>query len=132
AAARLCADLPDVRFVVDHLAKPDIAHGGFDHWSALMAPFGAVPHVWCKLSGMVTEAEWPAQTAEDLKPYVARSLELFGEDRVMFGSDWPVSTLAAPYGEVKRALESALGPIPDATRAKIFGGNAVRFYRLDG
>jgi L-fuconolactonase len=131
AATRLCAELPDVRFVVDHLAKPDVAHGGYDRWSHLMAPFGDMPHVWCKLSGMVTEADWTTQTAEELKPYVARAMELFGEDRVMFGSDWPVSTLACPYGEVKRALETALGPISDDTRAKIFGGNAARFYRLD-
>ncbi|HEU0116390.1 MAG TPA: amidohydrolase family protein [Thermomicrobiales bacterium] len=131
AATRLCAEMPDVRFVVDHLAKPDIAHGGFDRWSELMAPFGAMPHVWCKLSGMVTEADWTTQTAEDLKPYVARALDLVGEDRVMFGSDWPVSTLACPYGEVKQALETALGPISAETRAKIFGGNATRFYGLE-
>jgi L-fuconolactonase len=131
AATRLCAAMPDVRFVVDHLAKPDIAHDGYDRWSALMAPFSEMPHVWCKLSGMVTEADWPTQTAEALKPYVARCLELFGEEKVMFGSDWPVSTLAASYGEVERALEVALGPISPATRGKIFGGNATRFYRLD-
>jgi L-fuconolactonase len=130
AAARLCAELPDVRFVVDHLAKPEIAHDEFDRWSELMAPFGAMPHVWCKLSGMVSEADWTVQTAEDLKPYVDRAMELFGEDRVMFGSDWPVSTLACPYGEVERALDMALGPIPAETRAKIFGGNAARFYGL--
>jgi L-fuconolactonase len=131
AAARLCAALPDVRFVVDHLAKPDIAHDGFARWSELMAPFAGMPHVWCKLSGMVTEADWPTQTADDLEPYVARVMDLFGEDRVMFGSDWPVCLLASSYDGVKRALETALGPLSPDAHGKIFGGNATRLYRLD-
>lgn len=130
AATRLCAALPEVRFVVDHLAKPPIASSELEPWSRLMAPFGGMPHVWCKLSGMVTEANWATWTADDLKPYVARVVQLFGEDRVMYGSDWPVCTLAASYGAVKSALEAALGPVTDATRAKIFGGNATAFYRL--
>ena len=132
AATRLCAALPDVRFVVDHLAKPPIATGELEPWSRLMAPFGAMPHVWCKLSGMVTEANRAAWSADNLKPYVARVMDLFGEERVMFGSDWPVCTLAASYGEVKSALETALGPVSDATRGRIFGGNATDFYRLPG
>ena len=135
-ATRLCAALPDVRFVVDHLAKPPIASGEVAPWAAAMAPFAAMPHVACKLSGMVTEADRSGWTPADLAPFVAVTVELFGEDRLLFGSDWPVCTLAAGYSQVKGALESALeevfgGPLVPKSRAKIFGGNAVRVYGLD-
>jgi L-fuconolactonase len=130
AATRLCADLPDVRFVVDHIAKPSIASGDIASWRDLMAPFAHMPHVWCKLSGMITEADWERWTPADLEPYVQQTMEWFGEDRVMFGSDWPVCLLAGSYGQVKAALEDALGPISAETRPKIFGGNAAAFYRL--
>jgi L-fuconolactonase len=135
AAARLCAELPDVRFVVDHLAKPPIASGEIAPWADLMAPFAGMPHVACKLSGMVTEANWGSWVPADLAPYVATVVQLFGEDRLLFGSDWPVCTLAAGYAQVKGALEAALedvygGPTDPETRARIFGANAVRVYGL--
>jgi L-fuconolactonase len=79
---------------------------------------------------MVTEADWRSWTAADLRPYVQHALELFGPDRLMFGSDWPVCELAATYGEVKQALDDAIGPIAPAERAAIFGGTAARFYRI--
>ncbi len=122
--------LPDTRFVIDHIAKPPIATGQIDDWAAAMAPFADLPNVWCKLSGMVTEADWQSWTTAELKPYVDKVMGWFGEDRVLFGSDWPVSLLAAPYDRVKGALEEALGPVSDATRAKIFGANAIEAYRL--
>ncbi|MGI9253044.1 MAG: amidohydrolase family protein [Thermomicrobiales bacterium] len=131
AATRLCAELPDVRFVVDHIAKPPIASGELAAWRDLMAPFAEMPHVLCKLSGMITEADWAAWAPGDLVPYVQQTMEWFGEDRVMFGSDWPVCLLAGSYGQVKSALEHALGPVSDETRAKVFGGNANRFYGLN-
>jgi L-fuconolactonase len=96
-----------------------------------MTPFGELPHVFCKLSGMVTEADWKRWTPDDLTPYVARVMETFGEDRVMFGSDWPVCLVAGSYGDVVAALEQALGDIPAETKRKVFGANALRFYRLD-
>ena len=135
AATRLCAELPEVRFVVDHLAKPPIASGEIGPWADLMAPFAGMPHVSCKLSGMVTEANWASWTPADLAPYVGTVVELFGEDRLLFGSDWPVCTLAAGYAQVKGALEAALenvfgGPPPPETRAKIFGTNAIHAYGL--
>jgi L-fuconolactonase len=130
AAVSCAAALPDVRFVIDHIAKPEIARHGYDDWSRKMAPFAEMPHVYCKLSGLVTEADWQHWTVEDLKPYVHRVMELFGEDRVMFGSDWPVCTLAGTYHQVIQALRTALGPISAETEAKIFGGNAIRWYRL--
>lgn len=122
---------PHMRFVIDHLAKPDIATGLIAEWRARIAPFGEQAHVMCKLSGMVTEANWTSWTPEDLRPYVEAVLDIFGMERVMFGSDWPVSLLAAEYGRVKEALAAALPLLTTAQEAAIFGGNATRFYKLD-
>ena len=130
AAVSCAASVPDARFVIDHIAKPEIVHNGFDAWARKMVPFAEMPHVACKLSGMVTEANWATWTPETLTPYVQQVMEWFGEDRVMFGSDWPVCTLAGSYQQVFDALQSALGPISAATHAKIFGGNAIDWYRL--
>jgi len=136
AATRLCGRLPEVRFVVDHLAKPPIASGEIAPWAALMEPFREMPHVACKLSGVVTEADPASWTPVELAPFVAVAVELFGEERLLFGSDWPVCTLAAGYAQVKGALEAALeevhGAQPStATREAIFGANAVRLYGLE-
>ncbi|MFN8594122.1 MAG: amidohydrolase family protein [Thermomicrobiales bacterium] len=131
AALITARQFPDMRLVIDHLAKPPIASGEIADWTALMATFGELEHVSCKLSGMVTEANWSIWTAADLRPYVETVLDLFGSDRVMYGSDWPVCLLAASYGDVKRALEEALPPLSPDERAKVFGGNAIRFYELD-
>ncbi len=131
AALRVARVFPDLRLVIDHLAKPPIASGEIESWAALMAPFGELSHVSCKLSGMVTEADWGSWTAAGLAPYVERVAAIFGEDRLMFGSDWPVCLLAGSYGQVVVALEQALGPVPAATRVKVFGANAVAFYGLD-
>ena len=121
---------PEMRFVIDHLAKPPIAGGATHDWAAGLAPFAGLPHVWCKLSGLVTEADWRRWRPVDLVPYVARGLQWFGEDRVIYGSDWPVCLLAADYGRVKSALEEAIGPLDAAARAKLFGGNARAAYGL--
>lgn len=121
----------DMRFVVDHIAKPRIKDGVMEPWATRLRELARRPHVWCKLSGMVTEADWGAWTVDDLRPYVEKVIEFFGEDRVMFGSDWPVSLLASEYAGVKGALETLVGDLGDAARAKIFGANAVAFYRLD-
>jgi L-fuconolactonase len=130
AAVACAAALPDTRFVIDHIAKPEIANDGFAAWARKMVPFAGMPHVYCKLSGMVTEADWATWTPETLKPYVQQVMEWFGEDRVMFGSDWPVCTLAGSYQQVIDALRMALGPISAAAESKIFGGNAIDWYRL--
>jgi L-fuconolactonase len=131
AALATARDFPDLRFVIDHLAKPPIASGEIAPWAARLEPFRHLPHVSCKLSGMVTEADWATWTPNDLRPYVHRALDIFGLDRVMFGSDWPVSLLAAEYGQVKAVLEAALPPLSAEDRAKVFGANAIRFYGLD-
>lgn len=130
AALEVVKAHPHLRFVIDHLAKPEIALGLIAEWKDRMAAFGEQPHVMCKLSGMVTEANWTSWTPEDLRPYVETVLGIFGTERVMFGSDWPVSLLAAEYGQVKSALEAALPPLTAAQEAPIFGGNAIRFYQL--
>jgi len=130
AAVACAAALPEVRFVVDHIAKPEIARGEIADWAAKMTPFAGMPHVACKLSGMVTEADWTHWTPADLRPYVEKVVGWFGEDRLLYGSDWPVCTLAGGYVQVKQALETALGPIEVGARDKIFGANAERWYRL--
>lgn len=131
AAVAMAQALPDARLVIDHLAKPPIASGEIAEWAALMEPFRAMTHVFCKLSGMITEANWSNWTSEDLKPYVAVALDLFGVKRVMYGSDWPVCLLAGSYLAVKEALEDALPEdLTPTERARVFGGNAIDFYRL--
>jgi L-fuconolactonase len=131
AALATVKTLPDMRFVIDHLAKPPIASGEIDAWAALMEPFRQLTHVSCKLSGMITEARWDRWTPSDLEPFVHRVVDIFGTERLMYGSDWPVCLLAGQYGAVKRALEEALPPLSPEDRANVFGGNAIRFYSLD-
>lgn len=131
AALELVRRLPDVRFVLDHIAKPRIASGPVDEeWERAMSPFGDCANVSCKLSGMVTEASWTGWTPDDLKPYVQRSLNWFGAERCMFGSDWPVCLMAAHYKEVVDALRFALSELGEADRDAVFGGNAIRTYGL--
>jgi len=118
--------------VIDHLAKPHIKDRKADDWLPQLRAAARHENVFCKLSGMVTEADWDGWTADDLKPYVAAAFEAFGPDRLMFGSDWPVCELAAGYEDVLDALKAALGPISESERAAVFGGTATRFYGLDG
>jgi L-fuconolactonase len=131
AALATARGFPDLRFVIDHIAKPPIASGEIDAWNALLEPFRSLTHVSCKLSGMITEANWTEWTPSDLRPYVARALDIFGTERVMYGSDWPVCLLAGDYGAVKSALEEALPPLSPEEWAAVFGGNAIRFYGLE-
>lgn len=122
---------PDVRFVIDHLAKPRIAGGPEDApWAEAMAPFADLPNVHCKLSGMVTEADWTAWRPADLRPYVDRALAWFGAERCLFGSDWPVCLLAATYQQVVDALADALTDLDSGARAAIMGASAARLYGL--
>ncbi len=127
ALARL---LPELPMVIDHLSKPRIKLRQLGNWLADLKAAAAWPHVYCKLSGMVTEADWQHWTAADLKPYVEAAVELFGPQRCMFGSDWPVCELAGTYAQVYQALVDSLGPLGESERAAIFGGTAVRFYGL--
>jgi L-fuconolactonase len=130
AALALARRLPDVRFVIDHLAKPLIASGELEPWEARMAPFRELEHVACKISGMVTEADWSSWTPHGLQPYVDRVLEIFGPDRLLFGSDWPVCLMAASYGDVIAAARETLAGLSESERANVFGGTAAAAYRL--
>jgi L-fuconolactonase len=122
--------MPDLRFVIDHLAKPTIVEGAMSPWSELLEPFGELPNVTCKLSGLVTEADWSSWTIADLEPYVDRAQELFGPDRMLFGSDWPVSLLAAPYQTVFDTAQALLAGLSGDERAAVMGGTAVEVYDL--
>ena len=128
AAARVAAAHPDLRFVLDHLGKPPVAAGGSALWRRGFAGLAALGNVWCKLSGLVTEADWARWTDADLAPYLAEAAARFGPGRLLFGSDWPVCTLAASYGQVLAAVRRSF-PAPDLE--KIFWLNASAVYRLD-
>jgi L-fuconolactonase len=127
----LAKTLPDLLMVIDHLAKPRIKDHSTEDWLPGFLEAASFPNVFCKLSGMVTEANWDGWTVDDLRPYVQAALECFGPDRLMFGSDWPVCELAASYDEVHRALEDSLEGISKSDRLAIFGETASRFYGLD-
>lgn len=131
-ALEVARAFPGLRLVIDHIAKPEIARGEIEGWAAGMAPFAELEHVSCKLSGMVTEADWHAWAPADLRPYVERVVGWFGEDRLLFGSDWPVCTLAASYEQVHDALAEVLDRlgVSEAVQRKVFGENARRFYQL--
>jgi L-fuconolactonase len=131
AALKTVADFPDLRFVVDHIAKPSIKTGEFDHWAGLMRGFRAhTAHVWCKLSGMITEADWEAWSPVDLKPYVDEVLRIFGPSRCMFGTDWPVCLVAGRYDQVVAALRACLAGLDPEAEGQIFGRSAIEAYRL--
>src|SRR5690606_20139457 len=116
----LVKHLPDLPMVIDHLAKPKIKERRTTDWRPHLAAAAAFPNVSCKLSGLVTEADWRHWSVDDLKPYVRAAVDLFGPERCLFGSDWPVCTLAAGYEQVYEALEAALGPLSESERAAIF------------
>jgi L-fuconolactonase len=130
AAIELAGTHPDVRFVLDHGGKPAIADDGFESWAESIARLASFPNVTCKLSGLVTEAG-PGWSASRIEPYVVYLLERFGPDRLLFGSDWPVCTLAASYDDVLALARSTLGAllVPAELNA-VFGGNATAQYRL--
>ena len=130
AAIAVAQDLGDVRFVLDHGAKPDIAHGQREPWSTLIGQLAAAPNVSCKVSGLVTEAG-PGWKPAQITPYADRLLDCFGPGRLMFGSDWPVCTLAAGYGDVLQLAITALaGRLSQAELTGLLAGNAARCYRL--
>jgi len=132
AARAVAQRLPQLTLVVDHLAKPRIREGVTDPWAGELAALARQPNVACKVSGLVTEADWNAWTPTQLVPYVRHAVEAFGPERLLFGSDWPVCLLAAGYGEVVAATAEALdrAGLAPAEREAVFGANARRLYRL--
>ena len=129
-AVELARRLPDVRFVVDHLAKPPIAARLREPWATRIGGFATLENVACKLSGLVTEAHWATWRVQDLLPYVDRGLEVFGPGRLLFGSDWPACLLAAEYGDVVDAARQLTAALSPSERSGLFAGNAIATYRL--
>jgi L-fuconolactonase len=122
---------PELSLVIDHMAKPPIARGEFEEWATALKAVAHYPNVHCKLSGLVTEANWSAWRSDDLRPFVERALDLFGVARLMFGSDHPVCLLAATYERVLESFEEILKGLSDEEREQVFADNAAAFYRLE-
>jgi len=126
----LAEKVPELRMMLDHIAKPLIADGVLEPWASDLAGVADFPNVYRKISGMVTGADQADWTVDDLKPYATHVVESFGFDRVMFGNDWPVCHFVASYQqELDAALES-VGPMSDTERAGFLASNASRFYNL--
>jgi L-fuconolactonase len=130
AARAAVAALPDARFVLDHAAKPAIAAGELEPWAGELAALARLPNVACKLSGLVTEARWDDWDADRIRPYADHVLAVFGPERVMFGSDWPVCRLAASYGQVRELAEALVAGLSPAEREAVFHATAAAAYRL--
>lgn len=131
AAIELVRRFPEQRFVLDHLAKPRIKDRILEPWAAGIGKLATAPNLWCKISGMVTEARWRAWQPEDFRPYLDRAWEAFGENRLLVGSDWPVCLNSADYSQVMDLLENYLGQFSAEAREKVWGGNAIEAYRLE-
>jgi L-fuconolactonase len=124
------AAFPEQKFVIDHLAKPYIKDKKIDQWAADMQAVAKFSNVWCKVSGMVTEADWKLWKPFDFKPYIDVVFDAFGIDRVMFGSDWPVCQVAANYHDMAAIVHQYTMEMPPAQQAKFWGKNAADFYNL--
>jgi L-fuconolactonase len=130
AAIELVRKFPEQPFVLDHIAKPIIREGLIEPWSAQIKELAKSPNVSCKISGMVTEARWHDWKPSDFRPYLDVVWNAFGEDRLMFGSDWPVCLLSGDYPQVASIVTDYLAQFPESSREKVLGGNAIRFYKL--
>lgn len=130
AAVQLVDMLPGQPFVVDHLAKPDVRNDGISGWSSDLRALAERPNVYCKVSGLVTEADWDNWTYGQLEPYIDTAFSAFGPDRIMFGSDWPVATCATTYQEVVSVAEQFARKLSRAEQKAFFSSNCRRFYGL--
>jgi len=130
-AARLVEEFPEQAFVLDHVAKPLIRNGVVSPWKDDLRRLAAFPNVFCKLSGMVTEARWGTFRAEDLHPYLDVAVEAFGVERLMIGSDWPVCTLSSDYARTMALVVEYVQQFPAEVQDGILGANGLRFYGLD-
>ena len=130
AAIQTVKNFPNLPFVLDHIAKPKIRDQEINDWAEKISTIAQEPNVYCKVSGMVTEANWRSWGREDFKPYLDVVFESFGIDRVMFGSDWPVCLLAGSFSSVLEIVRNYADGFSTDDREKLFYGNAKRFYRL--
>lgn len=121
---------PNQKFVIDHIAKPYIKDGFFDGWATLMQEVSKQENVFCKLSGMITEADYKTWTPKQLEPYMDFVLNAFGTDRIMFGSDWPVCLVAGNYSKVKTTITHFIANLSQTEQQAIMGDNAIKFYNL--
>lgn len=121
---------PNQKFVIDHIAKPYIKDGFYDGWATLMTEVGKQKNVFCKLSGMPTEANYKTWTPQQIEPYMNLVLKAFGTDRIMFGSDWPVCLVAGNYKKVKELVTNFIATLSPNEQTAIMGKNAVKFYNL--
>jgi L-fuconolactonase len=125
------ARFPDNRLVLDHIGKPAIAKGELEPWATSIRKLGKFENLYCKVSGMVTEADWTGWKRSDFRLYLEIVLESFGPRRLLFGSDWPVATLAASYEEVVAIVADFIDPLASSEKDAVLGGNAADFYRLE-
>lgn len=130
AALELVRRFPNQKFVIDHIAKPYIKDGFYDGWASLMKAISEYPNVYCKLSGMTTEANYNNWTPEQIQPYMQLVLDAFGANRILFGSDWPVCLVAGNYTRTKELVTIFIAKLSSEEQAAIMGGNAVQFYNL--
>jgi L-fuconolactonase len=121
---------PDGRFVLDHIGKPDIKSGRLDPWRDELRELSRMENVWCKLSGLATEADHAKWTAADLRPYIDHVIECFGFRRVMFGGDWPVSTQATTYPRWVETVDDVLRGCTAEELRRVYVGTAEQFYRV--
>lgn len=129
-ACELVSKFPDQPFVLDHIAKPFIKDGRVSPWDADIRRLAEFPNVFCKVSGMVTEANWKAWKLADFRPYLDIVFDVFGAKRLMVGSDWPVCTLAGAYSQVMQLALEYVAQLPEAEQADVLGNNAIDFYKL--
>jgi len=133
---QLCATLefvkkfPNQKFVIDHIAKPYIKDGFYEGWKVLMTEIAKQENVYCKLSGMITEADYKSWTSTQIEPYMDVVLNAFGADRIMFGSDWPVCLVAGNYKEAKELVTNFIAKLSTSEQSAIMGENAIKFYNI--
>jgi len=129
-AREFVAAFPDQPFVIDHIAKPNILEHNIKDWKMDITAVAEHENVYCKVSGMVTEADWQNWRKEDFTPYLDVIVEAFGIDRIMYGSDWPVCLVAATYEQMKSIVDDRLSSFSKDEQEKFFGKNAIKFYDL--
>lgn len=127
---KLVKQIPEQRFVIDHIAKPDIRNNKIEEWKKDLSVFRGLPNVYCKISGMVTETKWKEWRQDDFNIYLDTVVEIFGTNRIMYGSDWPVCTLSASYTDMYNIVNDYFSSFSKQEQDNFFGLNAKRFYRL--
>ena len=123
--------MPELKIVIDHMARPPIKKGLMDGWFAGVKAAAAFPNLYCKLSGLITEADWRSWKPDDLRPYVEKVIELFGPERLMSGSDWPFCLLAGSYERVYEALATTLDQLSESEQKCVYSNTAKSFYGIE-